>query len=310
VERRGSPRRGFGGVTPHFNQKRLPMAARILDGRALAAELREVLKSEAAELRARGVVPRLLVAMVGEDESSLAYVRGMRSLGERIGVEVAVDVLPGDVDDAGVRAALARYDADDAVHGIILQQPLPPHLSIRAIAGAMPERKDVDGASPVNQGRLAFATGARFIPATPAAVMLLLERSSAWPLRGRAVTVVGRSNVVGLPVSLLLMAHDATVTVTHKATVDIEARVREAEVVVVAAGAPHLVDANWLRPGAVVIDVGTTVVDGKLLGDVDFESAARVAGEITPVPGGVGPVTNVALMRNVLAAARDASAAS
>jgi methylenetetrahydrofolate dehydrogenase (NADP+)/methenyltetrahydrofolate cyclohydrolase len=282
------------------------MSARILDGRALAAELRVGLARDATALRARGVVPRLLVAMVGEDESSLAYVHGMRALGAKIGVDVAVDVLSPNVDDAGVRAALAGYDADPAIAGIILQQPLPAHLSIRAIAGAMPERKDVDGTSPINQGRLAFATGARFVPATPAAVMLLLERSSAWPLRGRDVAVIGRSPVVGLPVALLLLAHDATVTVTHKATPDIKAHVRRAEVVVVATGSPHLVDASWLRTGAVVIDVGTTVVDGKLLGDVDFESAATVASEITPVPGGVGPVTNVALMRNVLAAAENA----
>ena len=284
------------------------MTARILDGRALAAELREELTRDAAALRTRGIVPRLLVAMVGEDDSSLAYVRGMKSLGDRIGVDVVVDELAPDVDDAAVRAALQRHDADDAVHGIILQQPLPAHLSIRAIASAMPERKDVDGTSPVNQGRLAFATGARFIPATPTAVMLLLERSPAWPLRGRNVTVIGRSHVVGLPVSLLLMAQDATVTVTHRETVDIKAHVRAAEVVVVATGVPHLVDATWLAPGAVVIDVGTTVVDGKLLGDVDFESAATVAGEITPVPGGVGPVTNVALMRNVILAAQTLTA--
>ncbi len=278
-------------------------AARILDGRALAAELRAALTERAGILRTRGIAPRLLVAMVGEDESSLAYVRGMRSLGVKIGVDIAVDVLPLSIDDAGVRAALQRYDADDAIHGVILQQPLPPHLAIRAIAGAMPARKDVDGANPYNQGRLAFASGARFVPATPAAVMLLLERSSAWPLRGRDVTVIGRSNVVGLPVALLIMAQGATVTVTHKDTRDILEHVRRAEVVVVAAGAPHLVDAGWLRPGAVVIDVGTTVVDGKLLGDVDFASASAVAGEITPVPGGVGPVTNVALMANVLSAA-------
>ena len=286
------------------------MTARILDGRALAAELREELTRDAAALRTRGIVPRLLVAMVGEDDSSLAYVRGMKSLGDRIGVDVVVDELAPDVDDAAVRAALQRHDADDAVHGIILQQPLPAHLSIRAIASAMPEEKDVDGANPVNQGRLAFATGARFIPATPAAVMLLLERSAAWPLAGRDVTVIGRSNVVGLPVSLLLMAQNATVTVTHKDTVNIKQHVRGAEIVVVAAGAPHLVDASWLRPGAVVIDVGTTVVDGKLLGDVDFESAATVASEITPVPGGVGPVTNIALMRNVLTAARSTAPSS
>jgi methylenetetrahydrofolate dehydrogenase (NADP+)/methenyltetrahydrofolate cyclohydrolase len=281
------------------------MAARILDGRALAAELRDGLARRVVALRARGVVPKLLVVMVGEDESSLAYVRGMRSLGARIGVDIDVDLLPDAIDDDGVRAALRRADADPSVHGIILQQPLPHHLHVRAIADAMPERKDVDAMNPVNQGRLAFATGARFIPATPAAVMLLLERSAAWPLTGRDVTVIGRSNVVGLPVSLLIMARNATVTVAHKETRAIRDHVRRAGVVVVAAGAPHLVDGGWLRPGATVIDVGTTVVDGKLLGDVDFASASEVAGEITPVPGGVGPVTNVALMRNVVSAAED-----
>jgi methylenetetrahydrofolate dehydrogenase (NADP+)/methenyltetrahydrofolate cyclohydrolase len=279
------------------------MTARILDGRALALELREGLALRAASLRARGVTPHLRVVMVGEDDSSLAYVRGMRSLGGKIGVDVGVDVLPQAVSDREVCAALRAHGEDPTVHGIILQQPLPATLSIRAIASAMPEAKDVDGTNPFNQGRLAFATGARFIPATPAAVMLLLERSAAWPLRGRDVTIVGRSIVVGLPVSLLIMAQDATVTVTHKESVDIRAHTRGADVVVVAAGVPHLVDETWLRPGAVVIDVGTTVVEGKLLGDVDFASAARVASEITPVPGGVGPVTNVALMRNVVGAA-------
>jgi methylenetetrahydrofolate dehydrogenase (NADP+)/methenyltetrahydrofolate cyclohydrolase len=284
------------------------MMARILDGRALAGELREGLAVRAAALQERGVMPHLRVVMVGEDDSSLAYVRGMRALGAKIGVEVGVDPLPFTAGDAGVRAALERGGAEPKVHGLILQQPLPAHLSIRAIASAMPEQKDVDGTNPFNQGRLAFATGARFVPATPAAVMLLLERSSAWPLRGRDVTIVGRSIVVGLPVSLLIMAQDATVTVTHKETVDIRAHTRRAEVVVVAAGVPNLIDETWLKPGAVVIDVGTTVVDGKLRGDVDFESASRIAGEITPVPGGVGPVTNVALMRNVITAAEQQTA--
>jgi methylenetetrahydrofolate dehydrogenase (NADP+)/methenyltetrahydrofolate cyclohydrolase len=279
------------------------MAASILDGRALANELREGLTLRASALRERGVVPRLVVVMVGEDASSLAYVSGMRKLGTRIGIELEIDTLPATVDDAGVRAALELRARDASVHGIILQQPLPAGLSIRRIADAMPVSKDVDGTNPINQGRLAFATGAQFVPATPAAVMLLLERSDKWPLRGREVTVVGRSNVVGLPVSLLLMARDATVTVTHRETLDIREHTRRAEILVVATGVPNLVDAEWIRPGATVIDVGTTVVDGVLLGDVDFASARTVAGEITPVPGGVGPVTNIALMRNVLSAA-------
>ncbi len=279
------------------------MSARILDGRALAAELRDGLTTRCATLAAIGVRPRLVVALVGEDESSLAYVRGIERLGAKIGVAVEIDRLAVTTDVAALRARLGSYRDDPSIHGVIVQQPLPRHLPIRRICDAVPPHKDVDGANPINQGRLAFATGAEFVPATPAAVMLLLERSAAWPLRRREVTVIGRSSVVGLPVSLLIMAEDATVTVTHKETVDLPAHIRTAEVLVVAAGAQNLVTGDQLRPGATVIDVGTTVVNGKLVGDVDFASAAAVAGEITPVPGGVGPVTNVALMANVVAAA-------
>jgi len=244
--------------------------------------------------------------MVGQDDSSTAYVRGMERLGERVGIKVSLDVLAPNAGNGDVRASLRRAADDPKVHGIILQQPLPAGLSIRRIADAIPPHKDVDGANPINQGKLAFATGAAFVPATPAAVMLLLERSKKWPLKGRDVTVIGRSNVVGLPVSLLIMAQDATVTVTHKETSDLQYHVRHAEVLVVAAGAPRLVRGSWLKPGVTIIDVGTTMVGDHLVGDVDFESASKVAGEITPVPGGVGPVTNVALMQNVIAAAESA----
>ncbi|HTV74437.1 MAG TPA: bifunctional 5,10-methylenetetrahydrofolate dehydrogenase/5,10-methenyltetrahydrofolate cyclohydrolase [Candidatus Acidoferrales bacterium] len=283
------------------------MPARILDGRALAAELRDGIAARSAALTARGVHPHLRCIMVGEDESSAAYVRSMERLGQRVGIAVSVEVLPGNAGNGDVRASLRRAADDPQIHGIILQQPLPPRLSIRTIADAIPPHKDVDGANPVNQGRLAFATGATFVPATPAAVMLLLERSKRWPLKGRDVTVIGRSNVVGLPVSLLIMAQDATVTVTHKETADLEYHVRHAEILVVAAGAPRLVRGSWLKPGVTVIDVGTTMVGATLVGDVDFESASKVAGEITPVPGGVGPVTNVALMQNVVSAAEAAA---
>jgi methylenetetrahydrofolate dehydrogenase (NADP+)/methenyltetrahydrofolate cyclohydrolase len=282
------------------------MAARILDGRALAAELRASVSARSAALIARGVQPRLLCVMIGEDESSLAYVRGMRGLSAKVGIIVDVEVIPPHANDQEVRRRLQSHAEDPSVHGIILQQPLPPHFSIRKIADAIPAHKDVDGANPLNQGRLAFATGAQFVPATPAAVMLLLERSEKWPLKSRDVTIIGRSNVVGLPVSLLIMAEDATVTVTHKETIDIIPHVRRAEILVVAAGAPRLVRGDWLKPGVTVIDVGTTMIDGVLTGDVDFASAAEVAAEITPVPGGVGPVTNVALMRNVVSAAEAA----
>jgi len=218
-------------------------------------------------------------------------------------VHVRVDVLPPSATEADVRARLIALGADPAIHGIILQQPLPAHLAIRRIADAIDVHKDVDGANPINQGRLAFGSGAEFVPATPAACMLLLERSPHWPLRGRRACMVGRSNVVGLPVTLLLMQCDATVTSTHKETVDLAAHTRDAEVLVVATGVPGLIRADMVLPGATVIDVGTTYINGTVYGDVAYDDVREVAGALTPVPGGVGPVTNVALMRNVVTAA-------
>ncbi|MBV8368833.1 MAG: bifunctional 5,10-methylenetetrahydrofolate dehydrogenase/5,10-methenyltetrahydrofolate cyclohydrolase [Candidatus Eremiobacteraeota bacterium] len=279
------------------------MTARILDGRALAAELRAEIAVRSARLRARGIAPCLVVALVGEDAASSAYVRSIEREGAKTGVEVRVDALAAAASEDQVRARLSALGDDAQVHGVILQQPLPPHLGIRRIAEAMPPHKDVDGANPVNLGRLAFASGTEFVPATPMAVMLLLERSARWPLRGMRACVVGRSNVVGLPVALLLMARDATVTVTHKETRDLARHTRDAEIVVVATGVPNLLRAPMIAPGATVIDVGTTFVDGKLVGDAAYDEVAQLAGEITPVPGGVGPVTNVALMRNVVLAA-------
>ena len=279
------------------------MPASIIDGRAVAEELQSDLRTRSAQLRARGVIPRLVVAIVGEDASSLAYVKSLINVGAKVGIDVAIDALPRDAAQAAVRAQLRRLGDDTRIHGIILQQPLPPHLLIRQIADAVRPEKDVDGTNPMNQGRLAFGSGTLFVPATPAAVMILLERSPAWPLRGKRAVMVGRSNVVGLPVALLMMAQNATVIATHKETVDLARYTREAEVLVVATGVPGLIIGEMILPGATVIDVGTTVIDGKLVGDVAFESAVAVAGAITPVPGGVGPVTNVALMRNVIDAA-------
>ena len=285
------------------------MAAKILDGRALAAELRDEVAARAARLRERGVAPRLVVVLVGEDAASHAYVRSIEKVGAKCGVDVGVDALDANVDDEGLRARLRALGDDASVHGVILQQPLPPHLGIRRIAEAMPPHKDVDGANPVSLGRLAFATGTEFVPATPLAVMLLLERSDRWPISGLRACVLGRSNVVGLPLALLLMARDATVTIVHRQTRDVDRHTREADIVVAATGKPGLVTAEMVAPGATVIDVGTTFVDGKMVGDVDYAAVAEVAGEITPVPGGVGPVTNVALLRNVVLAAERIAAA-
>ncbi len=284
------------------------MPALILDGRTLAADLRTELVERANALRESGTHPQLGIVFVGENESSLAYVRNLVKTGERVGIGVAIHRLPARASAAEIRACLERLHHDPLTHGVMLQQPLPDHLAIREIADAIPRHKDVDGANPTNQGHLAFGSGTEYVPATPAAVMLLLERSPHWPLRGRRAAMIGRSIVVGAPVAMLMLAHDATVTILHKESVDLQPYVKMAEVVVVAAGVPGLIRGDDLMPGATVIDVGTTLVDGALKGDVDFESAAAVAGAITPVPGGVGPVTNVALLRNVVKAAERTAA--
>jgi methylenetetrahydrofolate dehydrogenase (NADP+)/methenyltetrahydrofolate cyclohydrolase len=282
------------------------MAARILDGRALAAELRESAATRSARLRARGIAPRLDVIVIGDDEASRAYLRSLQSVGGKTGIDVRVEELPAESDEARVRSLLHVLGDDPLVHGVILQQPLPPHLEMRRIAELMPPAKDVDGASPVNLGRLASRTGDELVAATPMAVMLLLERSERRSLRGVRACVVGRSSVVGLPVALLLLARDATVTIVHRGTRDLGERTREADVLVAAAGIPGLIRTEMVAPGATVIDVGTNYVDGKLCGDVAYDEVVHVAGEITPVPGGVGPVTNVALMSNVLTVAERA----
>jgi methylenetetrahydrofolate dehydrogenase (NADP+) / methenyltetrahydrofolate cyclohydrolase len=275
----------------------------LLDGRALAAELRTDLLARTSALRDAGIHPRLVIVFVGENESSIAYVRNLVRTGEKVGIDVIVDRLPENASSLQVRARLERLLDDHAVHGVMLQQPLPPHLSIREIADAIPVHKDVDGAHPTNQGNLAFGSGTDYVPATPAAVMLLLERSPHWPLRGRRAVMIGRSIVVGAPVAMLMLAQNATVTVLHKESVSLQPYVKMAEVVVVATGVPGLITGNDISAGATVIDVGTTVVDNILKGDVDFDSASAVAGAITPVPGGVGPVTNIALMQNVVKSA-------
>jgi methylenetetrahydrofolate dehydrogenase (NADP+)/methenyltetrahydrofolate cyclohydrolase len=284
--------------------------ALILDGRSLAAELRAELAARTSALRERGIRPKLTIVFVGEDEASLAYVRNLARAGERVGVEVAVDGLPVQASPGEVCSALEKLGEDPQTHGVLLQQPLPPHLAIREIAEAIPLHKDVDGAHPINQGHLAFGSGkAEFVPATPAAVMSLLMRSPHWPLRGRRAAMVGRSIVVGAPVAMLMLAEDATVTILHSKSNGLQPYVKMADVVVAAVGIPGLIRGDDLMPGATVIDVGTTLVDGAIKGDVDFESAAAVAGAITPVPGGVGPVTNVELLRNVVKAAENAQGA-
>ena len=279
------------------------MTAKIIDGRALAAEMRTELIGCTTALHDAGIHPCLLIVCIGDEPANASYVAMLERTARKVGIEVIVDYLPPDTSAQDVRERLSRAAADDAIHGVLLQQPLPKHLSIRAIADSMPLHKDVDGTHPTNQGHLAFGRQPEFVPATPAAVMALLERSPSWPLAGRRAVMIGRSAVVGLPVATLLIAQNATVTVLHRSSQSLQPYAKLAEVVIVAVGSPGLITGSMIAEGATVIDVGTTPVDGEMKGDVDFESAFETAGAITPVPGGVGPVTTMALLRNVLKAA-------
>jgi methylenetetrahydrofolate dehydrogenase (NADP+)/methenyltetrahydrofolate cyclohydrolase len=300
------------GIVAAFQVRFLPrpkaraVPAQILDGRAVANDLRAELSLQSEQLRERGIHPSLVIVLAGENEASVAYVRNLVKLGERLGIAVAVDELPENTTAARVRERLEALGGDPGIHGVMLQQPLPPHLTIRTIADSIPIHKDVDGTHPTNQGHLAFGSGAEFVPATPAAVMLLLERSPHWPLRGHHAVMIGRSVVVGAPVAMLMLARDATVTILHKESSSLQPYARMADVLVIATGVPNLIGGSDIKPGATIVDVGTTLIDGQLKGDVDFDSAVQVAGAITPVPGGVGPVTNVALLRNVIQAASNA----
>jgi len=273
------------------------MAAIRLDGRALAQELRAELHERAQRLRERGVIPQLAIVIVGDDAPSVAYAQALVALGKKTGVDVTIERVPAEAPEHVVRERLKTLGADRSIHGIILQQPLPSHLAMNALAEVIPFGKDVDGAR--------TGTNAVFTPATAAAIMLLVARSPHAALSGIRACVLGRSKVVGLPVAMLLLAQNATVTIAHSKTRDLAHHTRDADVVVAATGVPGIVRASMVKPGATVVDAGTTYIDGNVTGDVAYDEVSAVAGALTPVPGGVGPVTNVVLIRNVVFAAEN-----
>ena len=277
------------------------MPARILDGRemsvAVRAELQELAGTRAGQL---GHPPGLAIVQVGTDPASAVYARRLVRAAEGVGVAARVEQLPEICDDDDLRARIEELNADPAVQGILVQQPLPPRLSQRAVAEVIDAAKDVDGISLRSAGNL-FLHLPTFVPSTSAAVMEILDRGNI-PLVGRRAVVVGASNVVGKPLAFMLLHRDATVTVSHTATRDLAAWTRQAEVLVVAAGKPGLVTGEMVRPGAAVVDVGINVLpDGEVVGDVDQESVRQVAGALTPVPGGVGPLTNLMLLKQCVA---------
>jgi methylenetetrahydrofolate dehydrogenase (NADP+)/methenyltetrahydrofolate cyclohydrolase len=277
----------------------------VLDGRAMAAQIREDLKGEMSALRARGVAPALAVVVLGDDPAARAYVRGIERASAAVGVACTVRRLPADAVHEDLARTLDELSADPTVHGIILQTPLPPQIDALRLGAHIAVRKDVDGINPTSAGHLLLGLPS-YPPATAAAVMEILRRA-AIPLRGRQAVVIGRSAIVGKPVALLLLREDATVTVCHSRTADLPDVARGADVLVVAIGRARHVGADFVKPGATVIDVGINEVDGGIVGDVDYDAVAPMAGAITPVPGGVGPLTNVMLLRNTVAAAREAA---
>jgi methylenetetrahydrofolate dehydrogenase (NADP+)/methenyltetrahydrofolate cyclohydrolase len=278
------------------------MTARILDGRRIARAVRDDLTAMAASDEARyGIPAGLAIVRVGQDPSSQVYTRALLRASERVGVRATMVSLPEEIDAAGLRACIEVLNADTSIHGILMQLPLPQHLSQRLVAETIDPRKDVDGISTRSAGDL-FLRLPTFVPSTCAAVLEMLDRSEI-RLNGERVVVVGASNVVGKPLAFLLLHRDATVTVCHIFTRDLAEQTREASVVIVAAGKPGLLTAAMVRPGATVIDVGINVQpDGSLIGDVDAEGVMAVAGALSLVPGGVGQLTNLMLLKQTLLA--------
>jgi len=283
------------------------MTASLLDGNALARSIRTDVAARVAHLAAVGVQPGLAVVLVGDDPASSVYVRHKVKDCAEVGIASTLDRLPADTPQAALLARIAELNADPSVHGILVQLPLPAHIDEHRIIEAISPLKDADGFHVSNVGLL--ATGQPlFRPCTPYGVMKLLEQSGA-RLDGAEAVVIGRSNIVGKPQALMLLAAGATVTVCHSRTRDLAGHTRRADVLVAAVGRPGLVTADMVKPGAVVIDVGMNRdADGRLCGDVDFAGVSRVAGAITPVPGGVGPMTRAMLLVNTVEAAERAAA--
>lgn len=275
--------------------------ATLIDGKAFAARLRSRIAAEVASLAARGITPGLAVVLVGEDPASQVYVRSKGRMTREVGMTSHEHRLPADTAEADLLALIERLNHDPSVNGILVQLPLPRHLNEAAVINSIDPLKDVDGFHILNVGRLATGQKA-MVPCTPLGCLMLL-RDQLGSLSGRNALVIGRSNIVGKPMAQLLLQDSATVTIAHSRTTDLPDLCRRADIVVAAVGRANFVQGDWIRPGATVIDVGINRTGDGLVGDVDFATASQVAGAITPVPGGVGPMTIACLLANTLTAA-------
>lgn len=279
------------------------MTAALISGKQVSEEIRAAIAVEVAELTRRGATPGLAVVLVGEDPASQVYVRNKEKACQDLGLYSEVHRLAAETTQEELLALVHRLNGDVNIDGILVQLPLPKHINEKAVIDAIAAEKDVDGFHPVNVGNLMIGDDS-LLPCTPAGVIELIKRTGI-DMAGKHAVVIGRSNIVGKPVSLLLQREHATVTMCHSRTANMAELARQADILVVAIGRANFIDASYVKPGAVVIDVGMNRLDnGKLAGDVDFESAREVAGYITPVPGGVGPMTITMLIKNTLTAAK------
>jgi methylenetetrahydrofolate dehydrogenase (NADP+)/methenyltetrahydrofolate cyclohydrolase len=282
------------------------VAVRIIDGKRIAAAVREEIRERIRRLRQDNVgIPGLAVILVGDDPASAAYVRSKATACEEVGIASRQITFPGYLSQDELIDSVQELNRDAGIHGILVQLPLPKHLDERAVLETVNPAKDVDGFTYANIGRL-VENRASFVPCTPAGILELLDREEI-AIAGRRAVVVGRSEIVGKPVAMLLVHRNATVTICHSRTADLAAETRRADILIAAVGRPRLITGDMVKPGAVVIDVGINRVEGRLVGDVDFDSVTPVAAAITPVPGGVGPMTVAMLLRNTLQAFESAA---
>lgn len=276
------------------------MSAQLLDGKKVAATIREEVKAEVTALIGRGIVPRLAVILAGDDPASVVYARSKEKSCAKIGIQLDLYTLPGTAPEHDVLDLVSKLNQDDSVHGIMIELPLPKHMNKKIILEAVLPIKDVDGVHPINRGYI-LSGGEGLFPATPQSCIELMLRSGV-EIKGKDAVIVGRGETVGKPLVFMMLNQNATVTVCHTKTSDLPAQIRRADIVIAAVGRPKMIQADWIKPGAIVVDAGINGIDGGICGDVDFEKAKEVAGLISPVPGGVGSLTTVIIQKNLIKA--------
>lgn len=278
------------------------MSAQLLDGKKVAATIREEVRAEVADLREKGIIPKLSVILAGDDPASVVYARSKEKACSNVGIDFELFTLPGSASGEEILSLVDRLNKDESVHGIMIELPLPRHIDKKKILEAVLPVKDVDGVHPVNRGYI-LSGGDGLFPATPQSCIELMLRSGV-EIKGKNAVIVGRGETVGKPLVFMMLNQNATVTVCHTKTRDLPGQVARGDIVIAAVGKAKMIKAEWLKPGAIVVDAGINEVEGGICGDVDFENARDVAGLISPVPGGVGSLTTVLIQKNVLKAVK------